>query len=134
MCHINIELRNKKYTEYKKILENLNEIAFVLDKNGLIKYISPVVEDYFGYKPEEIVGKKLTDILLSEDKVKLSDINKKLKKMKLMSFECKVNNKNSRTFWIRISCRAVLKNNKVVSIYGIIIDITENKKIEGCAD
>lgn len=35
-------------------------IVWEVDKDGLCIYISPVVEDLFGYSPDEIIGKKIS--------------------------------------------------------------------------
>jgi PAS domain S-box-containing protein len=49
------------------LIESSTDITGILGKDGTIKFISPSVERGSGYKPEEMVGKKLFDYLLPED-------------------------------------------------------------------
>ncbi len=122
------ESTKEDYTEFKKLVENLNEVVFVLDENGLLNYISPVVEDCFGYKPQEIIGKKFPDLFCFEDQSFLKDLFKKVSEEKSMTSEYRISNKNDETHWIQISCRASFESSKMKSIYGTMIDITEDKK------
>ncbi|MDD5634813.1 MAG: PAS domain-containing sensor histidine kinase, partial [Candidatus Omnitrophica bacterium] len=48
---------NREY--FKALIENSSDITVVVDKNGYIKYASPSVERYGGYKPEEIISKSI---------------------------------------------------------------------------
>ncbi len=50
----NIETFNKNESDYSK---NSCDYFFVLDKNGIIDYISPSVQSFFGFPQEAAVGK-----------------------------------------------------------------------------
>jgi PAS domain S-box-containing protein len=42
---------------FRALIENSLDIIFVVDKKGVITYVSPSVERILGYKPEELIGK-----------------------------------------------------------------------------
>ncbi len=42
--------------KYRDIIENLEDIIFAVDPAARVQYISPNVEKFLGYKPEEIIG------------------------------------------------------------------------------
>jgi PAS domain S-box-containing protein len=41
---------------YRKLVENSNDVATIIDPNGVITYVSPSVRRVLGYEPEELVG------------------------------------------------------------------------------
>ena len=45
---------------YKTLIENINDVVFQLTPFGVIQYVSPKVEENYGYKPEELIGKDLS--------------------------------------------------------------------------
>jgi len=42
---------------FEKIIENISVCSIFVDENKIIRYANPTMEDLFGYKPEEIIGK-----------------------------------------------------------------------------
>jgi PAS domain S-box-containing protein len=58
----NEELMRKSEEKYRKIFENVQDIFYQTDIEGRIVEISPSIERYSGYKPEELVGMKVEDV------------------------------------------------------------------------
>ena len=53
-----IEETIKRSEEYfRAVIENASDIIIIVDKKAVIKYISPSVERFLGYKQEEMIGK-----------------------------------------------------------------------------
>jgi|WetSurMetagenome_2_1015567.scaffolds.fasta_scaffold00535_4 PAS domain S-box-containing protein len=58
--------------KYRKIFENVQDIFYQADTKGRIVEISPSVERYSGYKPEELIGMKIEDVYMNpEDREEL---------------------------------------------------------------
>jgi PAS domain S-box-containing protein len=57
---------SEKY--FKEITENSSDIVIIMDKNGDIKYCSPSIERFTGYKPEELIGKSSLTLIHPDDK------------------------------------------------------------------
>ncbi len=65
------ELR-KSEEKFRKIFENVQDIFYQADIEGRIVEISPSIERYSGYKPEELIGKKVEDVYFNpEDRTEL---------------------------------------------------------------
>ena len=47
----------------RQMLENLNEVLYTLDKEGVVTFITRNVEQIGGYRPEEIIGRKFTEFV-----------------------------------------------------------------------
>ncbi len=59
---------------YRKLFENGREVLAVVDQQTVIQYISATVEQEFGYKPEELVGRRGFDFIHKKD---LDDLESK---------------------------------------------------------
>ena len=51
----------KSEQKFRTITEQMSEMVFVTDKSGRFTYVSPVIEDIFGYKPHEAIGHLFTE-------------------------------------------------------------------------
>jgi PAS domain S-box-containing protein len=52
---------------YRDRVENLTDVIFSLDSNGLVTYISPAFEALAGYPPAAVIGRPLTDFMHPAD-------------------------------------------------------------------
>ncbi|MBE9541457.1 MAG: MEDS domain-containing protein, partial [Proteobacteria bacterium] len=53
--------------KYRDLVENISDVIYSIDKNGVMTYISPAIESIFGYSPSEIIGKPLIEFVYKED-------------------------------------------------------------------
>jgi len=53
--------------KYRALVENLNDVIFTADPQGVITYMSPVVEKIIGYKASEIVGQHFGHFIHPDD-------------------------------------------------------------------
>jgi PAS domain S-box-containing protein len=56
------ELLRRSEEKYRKIFENIQDIFYQSDINGKIIEISPSIERYSGYKPEELIGMQINNV------------------------------------------------------------------------
>ena len=71
------EALKKSEERYKAIFESFHDVYFRTDSAGLIEDISPSVYQRAGYKPEEAIGRPVTDFYY--DSTERDDFLKKLK-------------------------------------------------------
>ena len=50
-----------------KLLAHIDDVIVILDPDGTIRYESPNLERLFGWKPEELVGRKAYDLIHPDD-------------------------------------------------------------------
>ena len=53
--------------ELKGILDNLQDTYYRTDKDSILQFVSSSVEALLGYKPEELVGKPITDFYINPE-------------------------------------------------------------------
>jgi len=120
----------KSEMKYKKIFDTVQDVFFQTDTEGNITEISPSVERYSGYKPEELIGKPVEMVYSN-----LDDRNSFLKefeeKGELVDYELKLKTKKEDLIYSSINAQLLLDSkNKPIGIEGTLRDVTERKKVE----
>jgi diguanylate cyclase (GGDEF)-like protein/PAS domain S-box-containing protein len=69
---IEADLRNSE-ERYRNLVENIIDIVFQLDSSYRFIYVSPVIEQSFQYKPEDLLGQELTGLIYPEDQMKVKN-------------------------------------------------------------
>jgi len=57
------EALQKKETELRRIIENINDLISKVDNSGVFTYVSPRIYDLLGCTPEEFMGKSVFDFM-----------------------------------------------------------------------
>jgi PAS domain S-box-containing protein len=120
----------KSEMKYKKIFDIVQDVFFQADTEGNITEISPSIERYSGYKPEELIGKPVEMVYSNPD-----DRNSFLKefeeKGELVDYVLKLKTKKEDLIYSSINAQLLLDSkNKPIGIEGTLRDVTERKKGE----
>jgi PAS domain S-box-containing protein len=124
--------RDEIETKLKNIIEHSTNIFFSHDRRGVITYISPQIEKFLGYKPEEVLGR--WTVLLTDN-----PINKEAEKatqkaidsgIPQPSYEAEMWTKSGKKVWAEVFEAPVLANGRTVSMVGSLTDITQRIEYE----
>ncbi|WP_428607192.1 sensor domain-containing diguanylate cyclase [Sedimenticola sp.] len=129
-------------TPQKKIEETLQKLSLAIthspvltvitDPNGVIEYVSPIVEKITGYRPEEVIGK--TPRLFKSgrtDRAIYRELWHAIKSKQPWHGELENRRKNGEYYWESISISPVLNDHGELSAFvGISMDISERKQME----
>lgn len=136
---LNQEISSRKQSEealkeskekYRSLVENMNEIIYVLNDKAEIEYISPNFAELSGYSYSEIIGKCFVDFVHPEDKQGRIERFKTALSGANEVTEYRFVTKDGRTFWMRTSARPVIRQGRVAGVQGILNDITDRKQAE----
>ncbi len=116
--------------KYRNLVENVSEVIYVIDPSGTLTYVSPTVESFLGYKPLEIIQKPFSKHIYSEDLPRIMQSFQKLLAGASTLNEYRVVTKTGEIRWMRTSSSPIFEGDRVVEIHGVLIDITEKKKLE----
>ena len=120
----------------KSIFDAADSVSFILTdlegKDARILEFSPGSENIFGYKRDEVIGKPVSILHLTEDIEKFPEIFKYMKKNKKgYSGESILVRKNGEKFPALFTTYPILDvNDNMTTALGISIDITELKKAQ----
>ena len=116
--------------KWEAFAENLHEVFYNLDLSGTVTWISSNLEDFLGFKPEEMMGLKYTAFVHPEDRpVRDQQFGKVLEGTEVVS-EARYVKKDGTYAWTRTQGRPILEDGRVVGIRGVLADITERKEAE----
>ncbi|MFO7952148.1 MAG: PAS domain S-box protein, partial [Bacillota bacterium] len=116
--------------KYRNLVENINEVIYILDENASITYVSPSVEYISGYTPFELTKMRFTDIVHPDDLEGRMEQFFKIMSGDNAASEYRFITKDGRIAWVRTSARPVIKEGQVVGVQGVLTNITERKETE----
>nr|AGF93197.1 multi-sensor signal transduction histidine kinase [uncultured organism] len=123
------ELKESK-EKYQSLIENLNEIVYVLNKNAEIEYISPNIEEISGYSPSEVTGKRFTEFVHPDDLESRIENFMKVLSGEGEPTEYRFIDNDGEVRWVRTHARPITEKGNIVGIQGVLTDITDRKKAE----
>jgi len=123
---------------YRLLAENVTDVIWTMDLNLRYSYVSPSIERVRGYKPEELVGKRLDEVvfpgwyrrakeLLKEELARDANSDPQRSRMVEMPLPCK----DGSIMWAEIKVSFLRdEKGKPVGILGVSRDVTERRKVE----
>jgi PAS domain S-box-containing protein/diguanylate cyclase (GGDEF)-like protein len=125
--------RRESEQRFRALIENATDIVVILDKDGIFRYISPSQERIFGYKTEEVLGKKCLDYIYPEDvSLAIATMKRSLRQPRISqaAIECRLFRRNGSLCFLEAVATNLLDD---PSVKGVVInchDITERKQAE----
>ncbi|MCF8253716.1 MAG: PAS domain S-box protein [Bacteroidia bacterium] len=118
----------------RSLAENSLSVIWELNKDGRFTYVNAVSQIVFGYKPNELIGKKFYYELFPEnlrDEYIESMMSAAENGGHVINKECKIQQKNGNIIWVSKNISAIKSSNgELISFIGSDIDISEKKDIE----
>ena len=125
------EVKLKESEEmYRNLYENSPNAIVLTDSNGIILDQNQASEKVYGYKPEEVYGKKFEDFdVFSEEQIEIirKTFDNSLKGIKVSPRELLIKKRNGTRAWISFQL-SVLKQKGLILVETIAHDISEEKK------
>ena len=132
--------RNRKTTEIdlgengdnlRTLVENINDVLYTLDAEGIITYISPAIKPILEYDPSEVIGRPLWDFVYDEDLSLAKDqFQKIISTGRLILREYRVLDRSGKIRWLRASGKPSYKDDQVIGLRGVATDVTKRKWAE----
>ena len=130
--------RSKKAIEesrekFKSIFENAGEAIILFDCKGNILESNDKIEEIFGFKKDEIIGKNFMNIVsmmgMDSEKIRIV-FNHLISGNELKQAEWVIKNKNGNEVIFRVRPSIIKSENSITGVLLIMEDITELKKVE----
>jgi PAS domain S-box-containing protein len=117
----------------RTVFENANDEIVYTDMNGTIVDVNRKIEDIYGYKPEDVIGKNYVEIgFLSEEDLKtagevITDIMSG-RPGRILEFE--TYRKDGTKVFIEVNSKLITKDGEMKGFLNIVRDISERKQAE----
>jgi PAS domain S-box-containing protein len=116
--------------KYRSLVENIRDVIYELDSQGVVLYISPAIRDMLGYDSAEIVGKNFIEFAHKDDLSSLAEWFSELRKGREDPSEYRILNKSSEIRWTRTKTRPIMEDGLFKGAHGILIDVTAQRRVE----
>ncbi|MCH8547639.1 MAG: PAS domain S-box protein, partial [Balneolaceae bacterium] len=116
--------------KYRDIFENIQDVIYRTNKEGIIMDISPSIERYSGYSCKELIGSQVSEFYYyQEDRDRLVEVMKE--NGKVNDFEIRLKTADGKLVYTSVNSH-LLRNElgEVIGVEGIMRDITGRKLAE----
>lgn len=127
---------HKSEEKFRNLVEDINNILVTFTPEGIVTYVNPYAEHFFGYTAAELIGKHLIGTIIPEDLENPEGLNRFVSDLgtnpdKFKQHENANLKKSGEEVWILWTNRAIRDDyGKVISVISVGSDITERRKLE----
>jgi len=116
--------------KYRTLVEQINDVIFLLDPSGIIQYISPAIERITQFTVDEITGQPFSRFIHPDDLPGFNQsFQRNLRDME-EPWEYRLMDKNGSIVFVRSSSRLLKEDNgNPTGIMGSLTDITQAKQM-----
>ena len=117
---------------YQTLVEEVNDLATVVDSDGTITYVSPAVTRILGYDPDELIGHEGYEFVHPDDQERNADAMESVlsNPSKSETVEVRFRHADGSWRWIEATMRNRLDDDIIDGILLSSRDITERKQYE----
>jgi len=124
------EILKKNEQEFKSIFESFLDLYYETDMSGNVTVVSPSCLRLSGYKPEEILGRQVTDFYPFPEQ-RLYLLKTLLKVGYVNDYELILKGKSGKEIPVSVNSRIIMDDqNKPIKIAGTIRDITDRSQVQ----
>jgi PAS domain S-box-containing protein len=116
--------------KYRQLYENLVDVDFEVDPDGIVQMVSPSIQAIIGYCPEEVIGQPITNYYFSlEDRRRL--LQEISQHGRVENFQVRFRRKDGEAIWISINAGLILDEQGLArGVRGLARDISKIKQAE----
>ena len=118
---------------YRRLFENITDVVFSIDREFRVVAVSPSVERQLGFRPEELVGKCISEVnIMDTNQLEraLSDISRVFEGERLSSVEYEFISRAGTRIFGEVNADPVHHQGEIASLIAIARDVTDRKKAE----
>ncbi len=116
--------------QYRTLVENVNDVIFVVDAAGVVTYASPALERFSGFTPEEVIGKHLSAVVHGDDLAEVEGSFRRTLAGVLEPSEFRLLGEGGREIFVRSSSRPLYRDGQPAGLTGVLTDLTSHREAE----
>lgn len=116
--------------KFERLFMNNPEAADYLDRDFRILDVNPRFEHLFGYSRDEIVGRRINDVLVPEEKLEEAEMLDKNAEKAYVYYETYRKRKDGPIIPVSISAAPIVVDGQLIGTVGLYKDISQLKKTE----
>ena len=120
--------------KFRTLVESARDLIFMLDPDGSIVYVNPVVSSLLGYSPEEIYERRGggVDLVHQDDRSRMATCFREMLAGRMFSgLEYRVVSKDgAEVRWLSLANYPLRDGDRIVGVQAIARDVTERKQLQ----
>lgn len=124
------KLLQESEKRYRNLVENINDVIFTLNCQGVITYVSIAVEKLLLYGADEVIGKYFYNFVHPEDLSGLLARFQVVLTGDLRPYEFRIIDKDGNVRYVRTSSRQLFEESQLVGLTGVLVDMTGRRQME----
>jgi PAS domain S-box-containing protein len=127
------EALRKSERHYRSLIENASDITAIIGMDGILQYATPSIENVLGFKPEELAGKCVLDLVQVEGpQLTIEQLTDSLLAAHNDPTPVELSIRHSNGGWRTIECvsHELRNDSELIGIVADMRDITERKMAE----
>ena len=120
----------KDREKYRNLVEDITAVIFATDPEGVIIYMSPIIQTFTGIQPEEYIGQEFMSVIHPEDRRQLQKIHERVTSGDLQSIEYRIRHKHHGYCWVKSFSRPLASDGVFKGLRGVMVDISDLKMAE----
>ena len=123
----------ERETRYRLLADNIADIVILLDRTGVLLYVSPSVEPVLGLRGQDLVGRSCFDLVYIEDRERVLSTTAQLgapDSTNTVAF--RISRADGSIAWIEINFKLAAEHSdqEQVKFVGVLRDVTQRKMME----
>ncbi len=116
--------------KYREIFESIIDVFYRTDNEGVLRIVSPSVEQILGYPPDQVIGKKLYEFYVNPEE-RSQFLAALRQKGEIKGYEVPLRAKDGSVVWVSTNAQFYRdQQGEILGVQGISRDITEQKLAE----
>lgn len=119
-------------SKFRNLIDNLNDMVFIIEPDGTFSYVSPTFESIMGYIDSDLLHHSFAEVVHPEDlQICMDALERSLQQEKIRGLEYRVLHKNGHYHWHSTNVSALLDDQgQVIAGLGIARYIHVQKQAE----
>lgn len=123
------EVKRTKY-RYRDLIENANDLIFMLDNNGKINFVNRKLNDITGFEQQEWLDHFLEDIVIPQDKQIVEEAISDAKRGNPSQVQIRIRDRQNMIRYFSANINPLTENKKLSGMVGVARDVTEKYNLE----
>jgi PAS domain S-box-containing protein len=124
------EVLRTREAQFRALVENISDVIFEIDRQGVVLYFSPAGKQIWGYEQEEVIGRNFMELIHPDDLDLLVKRFAELGAGMERPLSYRIRDRGGEYRWVRTRTRPRIENGVFAGASGTLIDITEQKQTE----
>ncbi|HET9130470.1 MAG TPA: PAS domain S-box protein, partial [Terriglobia bacterium] len=124
-----IESLNREIQELTRLLESSQDVFYRTDLEGRLTFITPSIQGYAGYTPEELIGHFAYEVYANPDDRK-TFLEQLQRSGSLIDYSLRLVDRSGIIHYVSVNASVITENGAFAGVEGVMRDVTRRKTLE----